>query len=167
MLLRVLNEGGYHLSSKAIYRCDHCQTEFEREYRQAQRLRLTHFCNKNCAARGRQRPKRVPKTCKACDQTFMGLALSIYCRQCFRIRNTCRDKGITRQQRHQMVVAQDGACAICHSTSRKLVIDHDHSTDVVRGLLCRHCNSVLGMVERPVWLKAALEYLQQTKSHET
>ncbi|MDL4817210.1 endonuclease domain-containing protein [Actinomadura opuntiae] len=34
---------------------------------------------------------------------------------------------------------QHGLCALC--TSPPHIIDHDHSTDLIRGLLCRACNS--------------------------
>lgn len=164
MLLRILDKGGYRRSSKALYRCDNCQIEFERDYHLAQRKRSTHFCTQKCANLGRAKPKRFPKNCKACDQQFMGLALSLYCKKCFLIRGTCSRRGITQKQRHDMFTLQNEACAICHDKTRELVIDHDHQTDVVRGLLCRHCNSVLGMVERPIWLKSALDYLQRHSS---
>lgn len=35
---------------------------------------------------------------------------------------------------------QDGRCANCGSDRRRLVEDHDHTTGLVRGYLCRSCN---------------------------
>lgn len=52
------------------------------------------------------------------------------------------------------------ACMICQST-RRLCIDHNHSTGEVRGILCTNCNSALGMfgddIER---MSAAIAYLR-------
>jgi hypothetical protein len=39
---------------------------------------------------------------------------------------------------------QDGRCAICGSSPKTLVTDHDHLTGLVRGLLCYSCNAVEG-----------------------
>jgi hypothetical protein len=41
---------------------------------------------------------------------------------------------------------QNDVCAIC-SRETRLVIDHDHKTGKVRGLLCIRCNTSLGFVE--------------------
>lgn len=58
---------------------------------------------------------------------------------------------------------QGGGCAICASTpkSRRLHIDHDHKTGVVRGLLCFPCNRLLlGAHRDPARLRAAAAYLE-------
>lgn len=54
---------------------------------------------------------------------------------------------------------QNGLCAICNS-KEKLVVDHDHKTGEVRGLLCNNCNIALGiMKDSPDILRAAFHYL--------
>lgn len=73
--------------------------------------------------------------------------------------------GITWAEYHEMLDAQDGNCAICdrHPTSvGQLVVDHDHSTDKVRGLLCQRCNLALGLfLDNPDAVKAAHDYLYE------
>lgn len=41
--------------------------------------------------------------------------------------------------RAALMEIQQGRCAVCPSTG-PLVVDHDHETGLVRGLLCRGCN---------------------------
>lgn len=73
--------------------------------------------------------------------------------------------GITVEQYNKMLAAQGGTCAICASTPglRRLAVDHDHETGIVRGLLCGPCNRALGMFrDDPALLAAAIRYLQGT-----
>lgn len=58
-----------------------------------------------------------------------------------------RSYGITPAIFDEMARAQDGRCLICNVV-RKLCVDHCHATGIVRGLLCRTCNSMMGTVER-------------------
>lgn len=71
--------------------------------------------------------------------------------------------GITLDEYHAMLGAQRDCCAICGREALAaggLVIDHDHDTQKVRGLLCRACNSGLGcFVDNPLLLQAAQAYL--------
>jgi len=54
-----------------------------------------------------------------------------------------------------MMLAQQGKCAGCERDFASLTgikndvahIDHDHVSNVIRGLLCRSCNHVLGLVD--------------------
>jgi hypothetical protein len=50
-------------------------------------------------------------------------------------------------------------CVICGS-QEKLVVDHDHKTGEIRGLLCNHCNRGLGhFKDDPMLLEFAAQYL--------
>lgn len=56
---------------------------------------------------------------------------------------------------------QNGCCAICGMETR-LVIDHDHETGIMRGLLCYTHNTALGMfADNPELLVRAAEYLKE------
>lgn len=46
-----------------------------------------------------------------------------------------------------MLAAQGGACAICGRDDRRLVVEHRHEDDVVRGLVCDMCNHAVGYLE--------------------
>lgn len=58
-----------------------------------------------------------------------------------------------------LLSASDGVCAICGDPPDRPVIDHDHDTGHVRGILCHRCNIALPAVEDADWLAAALHYL--------
>jgi hypothetical protein len=63
-----------------------------------------------------------------------------------------------RQQRH---VAQAGRCAICPREGR-LCVDHCHTRNRLRGLLCRKCNLGLGQFDdSPMRVMRAALYLME------
>jgi Recombination endonuclease VII len=56
--------------------------------------------------------------------------------------------GITKADVDRLFEAQGHCCAICERSSPGKggwVVDHDHASDVVRGILCRDCNAALGL----------------------
>ncbi len=63
--------------------------------------------------------------------------------------------GITKSEYDKLLKEQDGACAICrkieirkrNGKATALIVDHNHATGKVRGLLCHKCNTILGMAE--------------------
>jgi len=60
---------------------------------------------------------------------------------------------------------QNGRCAICQDRTPpgvRLVVDHDHTSGDVRGLLCNRCNLVLGQMEdNKGWLERSRLYLSR------
>lgn len=79
--------------------------------------------------------------------------------------------GITVRQYEAAYEAVAGLCEICGQkcvTGKTLAVDHDHETGAVRGLLCRKCNSGLGLFnDSTELLKAAAEYLTRSGSEVT
>jgi len=57
--------------------------------------------------------------------------------------------GITIKQRKDLYVKQNGCCVICKIAVPydEIVTDHNHKTNKIRGLLCRSCNSGIGMLQ--------------------
>jgi hypothetical protein len=56
-------------------------------------------------------------------------------------------------------------CVIC-GTEETLVVDHDHKTGQVRGMLCNHCNRGLGHFrDDPTLLEFAAQYLYASADH--
>lgn len=72
-----------------------------------------------------------------------------------------RKHSLTMEQYEQMAVSQGYACAICHQVpDHRLFIDHNHSTSQVRGLLCRSCNTAIGLLkDNAQFLASAITYL--------
>lgn len=54
--------------------------------------------------------------------------------------------GISLEEWNYMYQKQNGRCAICRKQTETLVVDHDHESGAVRGLLCNSCNSALGFI---------------------
>ncbi len=65
-----------------------------------------------------------------------------------------------------MLLAHGGGCAICNKKPSQnrgdsIVVDHDHITGEVRGLLCSNCNRGIGLLQDSVnLLTSAASYLK-------
>jgi Autographiviridae endonuclease VII len=72
--------------------------------------------------------------------------------------------GITKEQYFELVDQQLGLCIICSQIPDKFMIDHDHKTGQVRGLLCKQCNWLLGHSKESIEiLQNAINYLERWK----
>lgn len=67
-----------------------------------------------------------------------------------------------------MIERQNGRCGICAMPPngvgiRGFLVDHDHATGRIRGLLCVRCNSSLGgLGDNVESIKRTLSYLEAT-----
>lgn len=77
-----------------------------------------------------------------------------------------RAYGITLAEYNQMLANQKECCPICErhvsALKRRLHVDHDHKTGVVRGLICEDCNVALGRFrDEKRSLLNAIRYLEK------
>jgi hypothetical protein len=71
--------------------------------------------------------------------------------------------GISLDEKLRMIDSQNHQCACCNEelypTHGNICVDHDHSTGVVRKILCRSCNMALGIMnENPDKITKLLQY---------
>jgi len=76
--------------------------------------------------------------------------------------------GITQDEYDLNLELQDHACKICKvdasEFTRKLAVDHCHTTGEVRGLLCPSCNVGLGHFRDDIeLLEDAIDYVKNSK----
>ncbi len=82
--------------------------------------------------------------------------------------------GITIDDFERMHEVQEGRCVCGKSRGRSnaeaLHVDHCHNTGLIRGLLCHHCNRVLGLIDnleatdKPAVLRALADYYESADS---
>ncbi|WP_461112970.1 endonuclease VII domain-containing protein [Streptomyces chlorus] len=100
--------------------------------------------------------------------------IATWCRRCF----VTSKYGISRTEFEAMLKAQGGACWICQEIPEDaFVIDHDHSCcpgdkricgKCTRGLLCKLCNTALGMFkDDPKRIARAIVYLEKVDRNVT
>ena len=86
-----------------------------------------------------------------------------WCRECRREYRNANNRGKYRHmitdEHLQQIKKETKKCVICGS-NEKLVVDHDHKTNKIRGMLCNHCNFGLGhFKDDPMLLEFAAQYL--------
>lgn len=128
---------------------------------------------------------RIPRLCRKCGESreteFYPLSRS-ECKKCACARTSARTKGktnlhrerhlkraygITPEQYDSMFAAQRGLCALCGKppNDENFMVDHDHKTNEIRGLVHRFCNSLLGFAcEDESILFAAVDYLRRHRN---
>lgn len=79
--------------------------------------------------------------------------------------NRKKNFGLTTDEYMNMLLSQNGVCAICNgvNSDRSLAVDHDHKTEAIRGLLCTRCNNAIGAFkDDPELLRKAARYLERS-----
>ena len=93
--------------------------------------------------------------------------LDSWCRKCrSSYRNEiCRGKyrGSVSDERLREIKRDIMQCVICGDVG-PLVVDHDHKTGSVRGMLCNHCNRGLGHFrDDPELMEFAAQYIRKMR----
>lgn len=73
--------------------------------------------------------------------------------------------GISIEEYYEILEIQDGVCAICGvpPSDKRLAVDHCHTLNIIRGLLCDRCNTTLGKCNDDVLLlRKMIDYLELT-----
>lgn len=118
--------------------CRKCNTEKE----------LTEFYKHPSTA---DRRDTICKKCKL-DNQRVDRKLNPDRHSAYQLRRSIQTKyGISWEEYERMGDDQAWRCLICQrhqdDLTRRLVVDHDHETGKIRGLLCQRCNSALGYLE--------------------
>lgn len=83
-------------------------------------------------------------------------------KQMFKEIDLQRTYGIGLIDYNRMLTEQKNVCKICHEPpkgKRPLVVDHNHKTNEIRGLLCYGCNRlIVGLDDHPLY-DAIMDYL--------
>lgn len=139
--------------------CDDCGAEYEVGSRK--KSKDGKFRCKSCKSRlYNQRHQDVIKKYNQSDAAKLK-------RREWRLKNYY---GLSLEDYDRILEQQGGVCAICKTATESdngqpLVVDHDHQTGKIRGLLCDKCNRAIGALKDDnVVLNNALLYLNKGQS---
>lgn len=69
--------------------------------------------------------------------------------------------GVSVAELEAFRTSQGGHCAIC-SVTENVFVDHNHKNGTLRGLLCSHCNSMIGFARENIEVLAkAIKYIRE------
>lgn len=103
------------------------------------------------------------RLCRRCDTSKPVTEFALNRTTKSGLQTTCKTCGVRRWQekRYGRAMPTSAACAICRVASN-LHLDHCHDSGEFRGVLCHHCNALLGFARDDVTiLSAAIEYLRE------
>ena len=112
-------------------------------------------------------------TCIVCKLEFTSTGTKVrYCSKVCRDRrdNLKRLFGITPDEYNKLAIKQHNRCAICGihqlELNIRLSVDHDHTTNTIRELLCGRCNAALGLVKESTdILHSMIKYIDKWSSN--
>jgi hypothetical protein len=158
--------GGTFKRARRGPRCNHCEHKYNK----------THGAVRTCAECKIEYQGHSAKYCLTCRKhkwrTGVGFDRPSNSARARKNNSLKTTYGITIEQFEALYAQQNGECAICgtHKSLEfkrmkdSLVVDHDHQTNAVRGLLCQTCNSGMGQLKDSVdLLEKAIHYLKRSR----
>ena len=90
------------------------------------------------------------------------------CKLCQRKTALKHNHNITQEEYERLLKQQYGVCAICKGPQQRkginFSVDHDHKTNVIRGLLCDNCNRGIGFLQDNIPnLHTTINYLTKSR----
>jgi hypothetical protein len=119
----------------------------------------------------RAKVPRGKKVCTICRKVLLSSRInkqrarvaSGQCKDCVALSSVHKRFGLAPAEYLVLLGKQDGRCGICRNKprTRRLAVDHDHKTGMIRGLLCSRCNNrLLGAANDSIErLQHAIDYL--------
>jgi recombination endonuclease VII len=142
--------GAVDVVGKSVKYCSGCSTSCDQHDNMKKGCKPCHNAL-NRAIRGPAKP-RQPGCVEHGDYTHSCTS----CRRIYKYEVTAEDLEILEAIRE---------CEICGSNA-SLVVDHNHRTNEVRGMICGPCNSALGMANDSIaTLEAMITYLKERGSY--
>lgn len=128
--------------------CKQCTCEATSNYRKRHPEKAIEWNAKN--------PEKIKEMSKKYREATVDLRKHKRLQKCY---------GLSVDQYNELLASQNGVCAICHNANtdgRPLYVDHNHSTNQVRGLLCVKCNFALGYAKEDITiLQTLIDYLKK------
>lgn len=136
------------------------------------------FCKLECYEKNKQKVRFneegdiISSYCQECKETLPIGSFNYnrrtkhgrecYCSSCSYIIKTARKLKVSKEEIKRFLTVD--ICQICGSTDKRLVIDHDHLTNKIRGRICEKCNVVIGFVDENIQiLYNIISYIQSHK----
>lgn len=162
------------VSKNILRKCKYCENEPKRNLSSGRNHGYYLTCGSKeclrkqyddlyvCIKKGRSKNPTNMK-CAICSMPFFKKTNNHkrYCLECVPDRSwrgRAQRYGIGKKQWDELLKIQNYTCALCNRIPE--VVDHNHKTGVVRGLLCNKCNMRLTILEEDEkYLERAFKYL--------
>lgn len=166
-----------HKYNVGVYLCKSCGKELFKTNQQAKKQCGYCISCKNIKFLTKSRIAPSHRICNKCNIkrciTKFSKRRGLYNLTCIRCLHLFHKYKIYSDTYDSLLKSQNNCCAICkkpeisktnNRSNLSLSVDHCHTTNKVRGLLCGKCNMALGLLDdAEVLLLSAIKYLKRSR----